>query len=259
MSGLDYLNYKPFSGVGIVTMFPRDETTGLPSGGGFDFGESSKLDITNNSPKVEMNTSRTADRGVAFSMAQSKTGQVAITVKTLSDPMLALLTGGTWTLAAASAAVPGWTAPTGLVVGQVIKLPAQNVSAVTVKDSAGSPITLVAGTDYEIDLVAGTIKLKTIAGTQPYKVDYTPGAVAILGGLKAADADFIIQFAGTNAHDGSRGVLEVYKFRPAPEGAISFIGTEYGEYQINGSIQKDTTKSASSAGGQYYKWVRADA
>lgn len=253
---LDYQTYKPFSGVGIVTLYPRDETTGLPNGGGFDFGENSKLDVSFNIPKVELNTSRTADRGVAFSMAQNKTGQVAIAVKTISDPMMALLFGGSWTEAAASDAVPGWTAPTGLQIGQVIKLPAQNVSAVTVKDSAGAPITLVAGTDYEIDLVAGTIKLKAIPGTQPYKVDYTPGAVKILGGLKAADQDYILQFAGTNAQDGSRVIYEAFKFRPSPEGTVSLISTEYGEYQVNGSLQKDTTKSSSSAGGQYFKWVQ---
>ncbi len=252
---LDYVNYKPFSGVGIVSLYKRDAVTGLPSSGGFDFGESSKLDLTNQSPKLEMNTSRSADRGVAFSMAQSKTGNLAIEVKTLSDPMWALLTGGSWTEAAAGTAVNDWTAPTGLVAGQIIKLPHQNVGTVTVTDSAGSPAT-VDTADYEIDLVGGTIKLKDVTGyTQPFKVDYTPGAVKILGALKAADEDFILHFNGTNAQDGSRAILEVYRFRLATEGAISLINTEYGTYQINGSIQKDETKSISSAGGQYYKLV----
>ena len=252
---LDYVNYKPFSGVGIVSLYKRDTVTGLPSSGGFDFGETSKLDLTNNSPKLEMNTSRSADRGVAFSMAQSKTGSLALEVKTLSDPMFALLTGGSWTEAAASSAVVGWTAPASLLVGQIIKLPHQNVSSVAVKDSAGSPATLNPA-DYEVDLVGGTIKLKNLGSyTQPLKVDYTPGAVKILGALKAADEDFILHFNGTNAQDGSRAILEVYRFRLAPEGAIGLINTEYGTYQINGSIQKDETKSASSAGGQYYKLV----
>jgi|GEM_PF-4581615 len=253
---LDYLNFKPFSGVGIVSLYKRDAVTGLPSAGGFDFGETSKLDLTNQSPKVEMATSRSPDRGTAFSMAQSKTGAVAIEVKTLSDPMLALLTNGVWTEAAASAAVVGWTAPAGLAVGQIIKLPHQNVSAVAVKDSAGSPATLVAGTDYELDAVGGTIKVKNLGSyVQPLKADYTPGAVKILGALKAADEDFILHFNGTNAQDNSRLILEVFRFRPAPEGAIALINTEYGNYQINGSMQKDETKAASSAGGQYYKIV----
>lgn len=253
---LDYVNFKPLSGVGIVSLYPRDVNTGLPNGGGFDFGESSKLDISFAVPKLEMNTSRTPDRGVAFSMAQSKTGQVAIAVKTISDPMMALLFGATWTEAAASSAVVDWAAPTGLVAGQMIKLPTQNVSAVVVTDSAGSPATLVVDTHYTIDLVGGTIKLKSVAGfTQPFKVDYTPGALKIAGGLKAADADYVLHFDGVNAYDSSRLIAEVYKFRPSPEGTISLISTEYGEYQVNGSIQKDETKSAASAGGQYYKIV----
>lgn len=257
---LDYVTYAPFSGVGIVSLYKRDAVTGLPSAGGFDFGETSKLDLTNQSPKLEMNTSRSADRGVAFSMAQSKTGSLAIEVRTLSEPMLALLTGGVWTETAAASAVVGWEAPDNLLVGQIIKLPVQNVSAVAVKDSAGSPATLVAGTDYELDAVGGTIKLKSLGSyTQPFTVDYTPGAVKTLGALKAADEDFILHFNGTNAQDNSRVVLEVYRFRLAPEGAIGLINTEYGTYQINGSIQKDETKSPSAAGGQYYKLVKQGA
>ncbi len=257
------LNFAPFSGVGITTIYKRSTVTGLPSGGGFDLGEVSKLDIGGNAPKVELNTSRSADRGVAFSMAQSKSGTVAIEMRTLDDYVLSLLTNGTWTEANASAAVPGWTAPNNLVAGQTIKLPHQNVSVAAngVTDSASTPAPLTAGTHYDLDAVGGTIKLTgDLSGfTQPFKVDYTPGAVRILGGLKAVDEDFILHFNGTNAHNGERVVLEVYRFRPAPEGAISMIQTEYGTFQLAGSIQKDETKSASSAGGQYYKIVKPGA
>lgn len=249
---LDY-GFKPFSGVGIVNFFER-----LPNGqagAGYDMGETSTLNITNNSPRVELNTSRSPDRGVAFSMAQNKTGQVSIEMRTLTDFVQALIASGTWTEVAASAAVEGWVAPTGLVALQVIKLPSHNVSAVVVEDSSGAPKTLPAG-QYELDAVGGTIKLLDIETggpyVQPFKVDYTPGAVKVLGGMKATDKEYIIHFNGTNAHDGSRKIVEVYRFRPAPEGEQQLIMTEYGTYRLNGSIQRDETRLASSAGGQYY-------
>lgn len=251
---LDY-TFAPWSGVGIMSLYPKDIATGLPSGGGFDLGEGSKLSINQQAPKLEMPTSRSADRGVAFSMAQSKAASVAIEVLTLSDPLKALLMSGVWTETAATAAVVGWVAPAGIVVNQIIKVPAQNISAVVVKDSAGAPAT-VAAAKYEIDLVGGTIKMLDIAGfTQPFKVDYTPGAIKTLGAFKAADADMILHFNGTNARDGKRGILEAYKFRPSAEGEVAWIMTEWGTYQINGSLQKDETKLSGSAGGQYYKWV----
>lgn len=262
--GMD-LDFKPFSGVGIVSFYRRNPSTGLPSSGGYDLGETVKLDITNTAPKLEMNTSRSAERGVAFSMAQSKTGAVAIELKTVNDFIWGLLTSGSWTEAAAGGAVTGWTAPSGLVAGQFIKLPHQNVSGLVIKDSAGSPATLVAGTDYETGtdpLIAGAFKLKNVTGfTQPFKVDYTPGAVKILGSFKAPDEDFIVFFDGTNAYDNSRILTEVFRFRFAPEGAMSMVsdGSQFPTYTLNGSIQKDETKPANSAGGQYYKMVKPGA
>ena len=255
------LNFKPFSGVGIVSLYRRNPATGLPSGGGMDLGETVKLDITNSAPKLEMNTSRSPDRGVAFSMAQNKSGNVTMTLKTVSDPVWALLTSGSWTESAGAAAVQGWTAPTGLAVGELLKLPHQNVSSVVIKDSTGAPVTLQAGVHYQAGAdadMAGTYKLLSLQGiTQPLKVDYTPGAVKVLGGLKAPDEDWIVFFNGTNAYNNERHLMEIFKFRFSPDGAISMIsdGGQYPEFSISGSMQKDETKAVGSAGGQYYKMV----
>ena len=252
------LRYKPFSGVGIINFFRRDPVTGAIVGGGYDMGEAATLNIGQQAPRLEMNTSRSADRGVAFSMAQNKTGNVSIELRTINDFVQALLSSGQWTDVAASAAVEDWAAPTGLQALQVIKLPHQNVSLVTVTDSAGSPVTLPAG-QYELDAVGGTIKLLDITTggpyMQPFLVSYTPGAVKVMGAFKAPDEDFFIHFNGTNAYDGTRKIVEVYKFRFAAEGEQALISTEYGTYQLNGSIQKDETKQESAAGGQYYRII----
>jgi hypothetical protein len=256
------LTYKPFSGVGVLNFFRRN-AAGAIVGGGFDMGESSKLSIAMQAPKLELKTSRSRDRGVAFTMAQEKTSNVVIELRTLNDFILGLLTSGSWTETAASAAVSGWDAPDDLVVGQVIKLPHQNVSLVTVTDSTpGTPKQLPAG-QYELDPVGGTIKLLDITTgggfVQPFQVSYTPGAVKVLGAFKASDEDFFLHFNGTNAYDGDRVICEVFKFRFAPEGEFELIATEYGTYTLNGSVQKDETRPSNSAGGQYYSLTKPGA
>lgn len=256
---LDYLNYRPFSGVGIVTMYPL--VSGVP-GGGYDLGEAPVFKTTQEVPKVEMNTSRDTSRGVAYRMAQSKAASLEIQLRTLSDANMALLLGGSWTETAAGSAVVGWAAPTGLVVGNVIRLPASNVSAVTVKDSTGSPKTLPPA-GYELDAVAGTVKLLDITTSgpyvQPFKIDYTPGAVKTLGALKATDTEYAVRLAGTNAYDGTRGIFDGFKFRFAAEGDADWISEEFGTWTLRGSLLLDSARSPSSAGGQYYSWTQVGA
>ncbi len=251
--------FKPFSGVGIVGLFPR--LTGTNVGGGIDLGEAPVFKVTQQVPFVEMNTSRDTSRGVAFRMAQRKGANVEIQLRTVSDPVLALLTGGAWTEIAASTAVTGWVAPADLVVGHMIRLPAKNVSAVTVTDStAGSPKTLPPA-QYDLDLMGGTLKLLDIASggpyVQPFKVNYTPGAVKVLGGLKVTDQEYLVQLNGTNAHDGERGIFEGFKFRFAADGDQDWISEEYGTFTLRGALLQDPARTPSSAGGQYYDFIKA--
>lgn len=256
---LDYLNFAPWAGSGIVTFYPL--TAGV-AGGGFDLGEAPVFKASQAAPSREINTSRSSDRGVAFRWAQSKSASLEIQLKTLSDFTRALLLSGSWTEAAAGTAVTGWVAPTGLQVGQVIKLPAENVSAVSVVDSTGSPKTLAVG-QYSLDALAGTIKLLDITTggpyVQPFKVNYTPGAIKTLGALKAPDQEFRVVMSGTNAVNGKQGVFVGYRFRGAAEGDADYISEEEGTFTIRGSLLKDETRLASSAGGQYYSWNESGA
>lgn len=246
------LTMKPFSGAGIVSLYPL--TDNVP-GAGIDMGEVPKFDVTQEAPVAEMKTSRDQSRGTVFRMAQSKAAGLQMELNTLNDATLALITSGQWSEVAATAAVPGWTAPAGLLVGHIIRLPNRNVSAVVVKDSGGTPKVLPPAS-YELDAVAGTIQLLNITTggpyTQPFKVDFTPGAISVLGAFKAPDTDYLVMLNGTNAYNGERVVLEGYKFRFAPEGASSWISNEYGKWQLNGSLLLDSSRAANSVGGQYY-------
>lgn len=251
------LNYQPFSGVGIVALFTRNPDGS--AGAGFDLGEAPGFKTTQAAPVVEMNTSRDVSRGTAFRMAQSKAAGVEIRLKTLDDFSLSLLTSGVWADVAAGSAEPGFVAPAGLVAGNIIKLPHQNVSLVSVVDSTGSPKTLPPA-QYEVDAVGGTVKLLNITAgapyAQPFKVAYTPGAVKVLGGLKAPEKDYIVQLNGTNAYNGERGIFQGYNFRLGAEGDADWISEEFGEYLLRGSLLLDATRTANSAGGQFYSWTK---
>ncbi|MFN0185121.1 MAG: hypothetical protein ACKVQR_15010 [Aquabacterium sp.] len=253
------LTFKPFSGVGVVTLYP---IVSGAANAGYDLGEAPVFKLSTESPVAEMKTSRDSARGTAYRMAQSKAANLEIQLRTLNDYNLSLITGGVWTDVAGGSQVVDWVAPTGLVLNQVIRLPARNVSTVSVKDSSGTPKTLPSG-QYELDALGGTLKLLDIttggAYVQPFKVTYTPGAVAVLGGLKAPDADFLVQLNGTNAYNGERGIFEGFKFRFAQEGEADWISEEFGTWTLRGSLLLDTARLSNSAGGQYYSWTRAGA
>lgn len=254
------LEFAPFSGVGIVTMFPRGAGGAL--GGGFDLGQAPVFKISHQVPTLEMNSSRDVARGVAYRMGQRKAANLEIQLRTLNDKTLGLLTGGSFVDVVAPAALVDWAAPADLVAGSVIKLPAKNVSAVTVKDSTGAPLTLPAD-QYELDPMGATITLKDITTggpyVQPFKISATPGATKVLGALKTPETEYTVQLNGTNAYNGDRVIVEGFNFRFTSEGDRDWISEEFGTYTLNGSLLIDETRSASSAGGQYYSITKPGA
>lgn len=245
--------YKPYSGVGVISIHSRT-AAGLP-GVGEDMGETPSFKINVAQPQAEMKTFRDQSRGVAFRIAQSATGTVELQLATLSDPVLRLLTGGVWADTAAGAAVAGQVLPT-VEVGQVLALGPANVSGLVVTDSTGTPKTLALGVNYTADLFAGTITITNLTTggpfVQPLRAAYTPGAIATLGALKAASTEWWLKFAGTNAYDGSRSLVDAFRVQFGSDGDTQWIQEGYGSYTLKGTILRDTTKLDTSPGGQYY-------
>lgn len=246
--------YKPYSGVGVVSIHTRT-AAGLP-GVGDDMGEAPSFKINVNQPQAEMKTFRDQSRGVAFRMAQSATGTVELQLSTISDAVLSLLTGGSWTDTAAGGAVTNQILPSTVEVGQVLPLGPGNVSALTITDSTATPKTLVLGVNYTADLFAGTITIINLTTGAPYvqplRAAYTPGAIRTLGALKAASTDWWLKFSGTNAYDGSLSLVDAYRVQFGADGDTQWIMEGYGSYTLKGTIMRDTTKLATAPGGQYY-------
>lgn len=251
---LNHLSFVPWSGVGIVMAFLRTNAQG-DVGVGYDFGESTQFKIKRASSPVEQNTSRTTDRGVVFRMPGTAKIQVEIKTKTLPPFLEALTNRGSWQELGAGTPVVGWVAPTGMEVGMVMRLPSRSVSAVVVRDSTGTPKTLPVS-QYQLDPLGGTIRILSLAGgpyVQPFKVDYTPGPVTVMGALAGSTADeWLLQFNGVNAYNDERKSIVCFRSRFNIEGEQDLIMDQFGEYTVMADLLKDEARLSTSVGGQYY-------
>lgn len=143
-----------------------------------------------------------------------------------------------------------------LAVGDRFMLGAENVSAVSIKDSTGSPITLVSGTDYELDATTGRVKIldATTNGpfTLPLKASFTPGASNSVKLLTGAKREFWLSLVGYNtvAPGKPKGVLDLYKFNFSLPAQFGVINATRSEPAVSGTVLADSLKSASGPLGQ---------
>jgi hypothetical protein len=108
-----------------------------------------------------------------------RTGNLTLQIKEATAKNLALILHGTDRTEAAGTMNVPIELPAGLVVGDMVTIPGshQNITALLLKDSAGTPATLVDGTDYSFDAPSRMITIKAITKTQPFKVfSYSYGA-----------------------------------------------------------------------------------
>lgn len=145
---------------------------------------------------------------------------------------------------------------TGLAVGDWVKITGdyRDITLTFIKDSAGSPATLVNGTDYQIDLAAGMIKILNLGSyTQPFKITGTSGAGTGVGLLNERKGEKWLRFKGINVADGDNSVtMDIYKIQIKPTKALQLLasGNEPTTFEIEFEALKDTTKSTSATFGQ---------
>lgn len=145
---------------------------------------------------------------------------------------------------------------TALAVGDWVKITGdyRDITLTFIKDSAGSPATLVNGTDYEIDLAAGMVKILNLGSyTQPFKITGTSGAGTGVGFFNERKGEKWLRFKGINVADGDNSVtMDLYKIQIKPTKALQLLasGNEPTQFEIEFEALKDTTKSTSATFGQ---------
>jgi len=140
--------------------------------------------------------------------------------------------------------------------GDILVAKARNLSAVTVKDSTGTPKTLVANTNYKLNAKAGHIELLDITTggpyTQPFKIDYTPGATIEAGLFTQGSLEYYLRFEGLNTADSNEPVIiDLFRVIFDPSKDFSMIMDDFAKFPLDGSVLMDSARSSASPLGQF--------
>lgn len=144
---------------------------------------------------------------------------------------------------------------TTVAVGDEIRLANPGVSDVVITDSAAEPVTLVAGTDYEVDLNFGKVTIKNVASyTQPFKAAYSYKSRSAVGMLTVAQKKYAFKYEGVNlAEDNQPTIVDLYKLAPKILQELAWIttGNDVAGMAISGAALADLSKPATGSLGQF--------
>lgn len=266
MGGLvDTLNNNYFSGQGDLLLAKRD-SSGNP-GAFWMIGNSPKFELSFSVERRKHQEARSGQRLVDKVQSTTKGGMVKFTLEDIRKDNIALaMSGNKVSLGSGSYSGSSYdTFPSGLVVGSIVKLAKPNAASIVVKDSAGSPATLVLNTDYKVlDADHGLIEILSLgAYTQPFRGQYSYAATDVITALEANDDDeYYLYFAGINTEgsptDQKIGA-DVYRCVFNPTQLMALINNEQGSFDIEGEVLKDLARSADANFGGFARLVYVDA
>jgi len=242
-----------YYGQGRIYLAERNATTGVP--GEFRWvGDVSAFSIKLAVEKVEHKESYSGQKGLVRSFPVGKSATIDMTLHQVDTDNLAFTLNGTST-STASGTVSAESLPDALVVGSQVSLANPGVSSVVITDSTGTPLTLVAGTDYAVDADFGRITILNLGSyLQPFKAAYSYADRKSVGMFTTGQKNFALRYEGVNLAEGNAPVIaDLYKLAPDPLAELALIttGTDVAGLQITGGVLLDSSKSASGALGQF--------
>lgn len=241
-----------FSGQGKVYAAERNPANGNP--GGFKFlGNVPELAINLGVDKVEHKDATSGQRLVDQIIHSSKSASVSFALEEFTADNLALALYGTKATQTGAAVVDESVVETGLVVGDFIKTKHPKISAVSVKDSAGTPLTLTTPAQYIVRSADhGTIELIAVPGTQPYKISYTYATYTNLTLFSQAFKERYLRFDGLNTADGNKAVvIELYRVIIDPMQDWSLLSDEFAKWNVEGTVLYDSVRASDSLLGAF--------
>lgn len=214
----------------------------------FDLGNSPKIGISLKTDVEEIKESTTGQRLPMARLEKGKSAEVSMDLHNFDKRTIQVLLRGTQTTVAGST-VTAEAMQSGMAVGDIYRTAKPFISTVVVKDSTGTPLTLVSGTDYTLDADAGLIRILNLgAYVQPFKVDYAYASADVNAMFTTEQKEYVLFFSGVNTADASKPVLvELYKVVFDPADNIDFINDQVNTFSLKGSLLIDETKSASDA------------
>ncbi len=245
-----------FSGQGKVWIGTRD-SNGNPQnllylGNSPDFKFGLSVDIE------EHQESTSGQRLTDLRLSKSKKSTVAATFEEFVKDNLAISLFGSVD-AVTGSTVTGEVLPNPITVGALNLFAKQNVSAVVITDSTGSPKTLPGG-QYSVNAKHGSIVIndKTTGGAyvEPFKAAYTYGAVTRIGLLTQASIERWIRFEGINTADANREVvLDLYRVAFDPAKELALISDSIAKFELAGSALLDDKRESNDVMGQFGRLI----
>lgn len=229
----------------------------------FYVGNVPEAKIQNNWARRKHKESTSNNRLVDHTQVSQKDASFNLKLEDISRDNLELVLAGTKATAASSSYASSNydTFPSGLVVGSIVKLEKTNPTTIVVKDSAGSPATLVLNTDYKlIDSVHGLIEMLVVAGfTQPFRAQYGYGGAVVVPAFVADDSQewygYCALYNTTPATDQAIGA-ELWRMQFDPAKVLDLINNDnQGQIDIEGMLLYDAVRAADAEAGPYYRWI----
>ncbi len=261
---LDSLKDNHFSGQGDVLIAKRN-SAGNP-GAFWLVGNAPKFEVAPTIERRKHKESRSGQRLTDRIQSTTKGGKLNITLEDIRKDNVALLLLGKKVTLGSGSYISGSpdTFPTGLVAKNVVKLARPNVSSLVIKDSGGSPATLVLGTDYRIlDAKHGIVEILQVSGlTQPFKAEYSYAATDVVTAMEAEDDDeYYVYFAGINTevNPDQRVGMDIYRVVFDPTQLMALINEEQGSFELSGEILRDAERAANANFGGFARLLFIDA
>lgn len=235
-----------FSGQGIVYASVRDTNGNVTAFR--DLGNVPALKLSLKTDVIQHKESRTGQRLEDNRLTKDKMAEVTITLESFNKQNLMMLLYGTST-SITTASITNETFPT-VAVGDVVSLAhvlVKSSPTPTIKNSAGST-TLVSGTDYILDPVAGMVTmLSTAVTSQPYKANYDYDNADVVQIFKQPAQERFLRFVGLNTANSSKQIIvELYRVVFDPSSSLELINDDYNKFELNGSLLYDSSRDTSS-------------
>lgn len=141
----------------------------------------------------------------------------------------------------AGASITDEALPAGLVAGdRVVLAKPAGVTALTLKDSAGSPVTVDAE-HYALENAAGgVVRLIDVSGyTQPFTADYTHEAFVRLPMFSAQPPERYFYLHGVDTVSGEKVRAALYRVQFNPISELPLLNDTFGEITLEGTALFD--------------------
>lgn len=238
-----------FSGQGALLLAERDisgNAIGLRP-----VGNVSALTIAHDVTEFTHKESCTGTRGIDLKLSQETNATLTFTMESIDSENLVVATYGSLDAIASGSAV---AEPVKGYIGLWTSLPHIQIADFVLSTTAVTPVVLTLGTDYEVNLAAGTFRALTggaITDAQELAADYDYATQDRVNALTTSSGkELWARFEGVNtARNNEPVVVDFYRVQATPLAELALINEEIAGMEIVCQILLDTTKPV---GKQYY-------